>query len=177
MKDWVALLRGVNVNGVTVRSVELAALLRGLGLSEVRTVLASGNACFRSAEPIEARSELKARIERALSERFGYDAWILLVSRAELAAVVAAYPFDDTDAGRQPYVVFCVDEATQRDLVAAAADLDASVDPVLPGGGVVYWNPPTGQSTQTPFAKTLARGTYRPRTTARNLRTLRTILA
>ncbi|MEN2740949.1 DUF1697 domain-containing protein [Microbacterium sp. X-17] len=176
MTEWVALLRGVNVNGITIRSVDLAALLRDLGLSEVKTVLASGNATFRSDDELSARSDLKDRIEKGLRDRFGYDAWILLVAHHELAAAIDAFPFDDADADRQPYVVFCVDEHTRAELADAAASLDASVDPVASGAGVVYWNPPKGQSTDTPFAKIAARTTYKARTTTRNLRTLRKIL-
>ncbi|WP_258371005.1 DUF1697 domain-containing protein [Curtobacterium sp. MCBD17_021] len=42
MTRWVALLRGVNVNGITIRSAELVELFRALGHTDVRTVLASG---------------------------------------------------------------------------------------------------------------------------------------
>jgi uncharacterized protein (DUF1697 family) len=57
MTTWVALLRGVNVNGVTVKSAELGALFRDLGFAEVKTVLASGNVRFEADEPnLAARS-------------------------------------------------------------------------------------------------------------------------
>ena len=50
MARVVLLLRGVNVGGVTVRSVDLRALLADAGLGEVRTVLASGNAIVDATE-------------------------------------------------------------------------------------------------------------------------------
>ena len=84
--------------------------------------------------------------------------------------------FDDADASRQPWVIFCVDDATRDELVGAAAQLDASADPVASGPGVVYWNPVKGTTVDTPFAKILAKAAYKPRTTNRNLRTLRRIL-
>ena len=59
MTTWVALLRGVNVNGVTVKSAELGALFRDLGFAEVKTVLASGNVRFEADEPEPRRTELK----------------------------------------------------------------------------------------------------------------------
>jgi uncharacterized protein (DUF1697 family) len=49
------------------------------------------------------RARLKSGIETALRERFGYDAWIVLVSREEVAAAVAGFPFDASDPGRQPW--------------------------------------------------------------------------
>ncbi|MDO8382749.1 MAG: DUF1697 domain-containing protein [Microbacterium sp.] len=174
MTEWVALLRGVNVGGITIRSADLREMLAAMGLEDVRTFLASGNAAFRS--PRE-RGDLKLAIEAALGERFGYDAWIVLVTRDEIEAAIASFPFDADDADRQPWVIFCVDAATRDGLVEAALPLDAAVDPVAAGPGVVYWNPAKGTSTDTAFAKIVARTTYKSRTTNRNLRTLQKIVA
>ncbi|GAA1951021.1 DUF1697 domain-containing protein [Microbacterium deminutum] len=173
MSDWIALLRGVNVGGITIRSADLAALFRDeLGFDGVRTFLASGNVRFETDAPPAARATLKGRIEKALRDRFGYEAWIVLVTLGELAKAIEKFPFDAMDATRQPWVVFCVDTATRDVLVDAAASLDPSIDPVAQGPGVVYWNPPKGSSAETPFAKIIAKTTYKSRTTNRNLRTL-----
>jgi len=176
MTTWVALLRGVNVNGITIRSAELAALLRGLGFEEVKTVLASGNARFTVDVDVARRAELKTRIEAALRDRFDYDAWTVLVTLDELAAAVTAYPFDAAEPSRQPYVVFCTDVAVRDALVDAAASLDPAEDPTHPGIGVVYWSPEVGRTIDTPFGKLLGRAAYKPTTTTRNLRTLVKIL-
>ena len=180
MTTWIALLRGVNVGGVTIRSADLAALLRDtLGFAEVRTFLASGNVRFETDVAARARATLKSSIEKALRERFGYDAWIVLVTLAELERAIEEFPFDAADAARQPWVVFCVDAATRDELTAAAgaASIDRTIDPVGAGPGVVYWNPPKGSSTDTAFAKVLAKSTYKARTTTRNMRTLVKIAA
>lgn len=173
MAEWVALLRGVNVGGITVRSVDLKALFTDLGFTEVRTVLASGNVVF-SAEGDRAR--LKSGIETALRERFGYDAWIVLVSREEVAAAVAGFPFAASDPGRQPWVIFCSEEAVRRELLDGASDFDPLTDPVAEGDKVIYWNPVTGATTSTTFAKLLAKPRYKATTTNRNLRTLQKII-
>ncbi|QIG40682.1 DUF1697 domain-containing protein [Microbacterium sp. 4R-513] len=176
MTSWVALLRGVNVGGITIRSADLAQVFRDLGFGAVRTVLASGNVAFEADAAARARGHLKSSIEQALRDRFGYDAWILLLTQDELAAAIEGVPFDEKDAGRQPWVIFCVDEATRDELTDAAASLDSTVDPVKAGPGVVYWNPVKGTTTDTPFAKLLAKKTFKPRTTNRNLRTLAKIV-
>lgn len=176
MTEWVALLRGVNVGGVTVRSADLRRVLEELDLGDVRTVLASGNATFHASTPAARRSTLKKRIETALRDAFGYDAWVLLLTRAELRRAAERFPFDAADDRRQPWLLFCVDDDTRDELVAAAADLDGDRDPVASGPGVVYWNPPKGSTTDTPFAKIIARRTYKERTTNRNLRTVLKIL-
>ena len=65
MTQYVALLRGVNVGKITVKSADLADMARGLGLDDVRTVLATGNLTFTSSG--EGRA-LKYQIEGGLCE-------------------------------------------------------------------------------------------------------------
>jgi uncharacterized protein (DUF1697 family) len=176
MTEWVALLRGVNVGGITIRSADLAEVFARLGHGGVRTFLASGNVRFETDAAVSARSEVKATIEKALRDRFDYDAWIVLITRAELERAVEGFPFDDSDADRQPWVMFGSDQAVLDELADAAASLDSAVDPVAAGSGVLYWSPAKGSSTDTPFAKMTARTSYKSTTTTRNLRTLRKIL-
>ncbi|KRC62911.1 hypothetical protein ASE14_03645 [Agromyces sp. Root81] len=176
MTKWIALLRGVNVGGITIKSVELREVFDRLGFEHVRTVLASGNVAFDGAEG-EASDALKSRIEQALRDRFDYEAWIVLVTREQLERVVEAFPFDASDMSRQPYVVFASDEKALDELVAAAGEPDPAADPISRGDGVLYWNPVTGTTLETPFAKLLGKPRYKPATTNRNLRTLHKLLA
>jgi uncharacterized protein (DUF1697 family) len=175
MTKLVALLRGVNVGGITVKSAELRDVFNELGFEDVRTVLASGNVVF-SATDAAASADLKQRIEQALRDRFGYDAWIVLVTRDQVERVVEAFPFDASDARRQPWVVFGSDEDVLDELVASAGESDPDVDPVARGDGVVYWNPVKGTTVDTPFGKMLGKPRYKPVTTNRNLRTLLKLL-
>jgi uncharacterized protein (DUF1697 family) len=175
--SWVALLRGVNVGGVTIRSADLAALMRDtLGFTDVRTFLASGNVAFETDAAPRARATLKASIEAALRERFDYDAWIVLVTRAEVEKAISEHPFDATDTERQPWVVFGSEESILDELSHAAASFDDTVDPIARGAGVIYWNPVKGTTLDTPFSKLLSRAAYRSSTTNRNLRTLQKIV-
>ncbi len=169
---WVALLRGVNVNGITIRSAELAELFQQLGLTEVRTVLASGNVVFSAATADAA--ELTTTIEQALRDRFGYDAWIVLVPHDDLAALVDAFPFDRAE-DRHDYVVFGSDDAALDDLLADV-DPDPAVERIARGHGVVYWSCPKGSSTDTVFAKRAGAARFKRTTTTRNTNTLRKLL-
>lgn len=170
MTRFVALLRGVNVGRIKVTSAELADMARGLGLGDVRTVLASGNLVFTSDE---GSTTLKPRIEGALRDTFGYDAWIVLTSADHVAAVIDAYPFDHERDGYQPYVLFGSEQAVLDEMIEAAATLPAADEKTAPGDGVVYWECPKGSTTDTPFAKLIGKPRYRSTTTNRNLRTLR----
>ncbi|MBU4464593.1 MAG: DUF1697 domain-containing protein [Actinobacteria bacterium] len=176
MDTWVALLRGVNVNGITIRSADLTAVFTGLGFASVKTILASGNVRFETHEDPAGRERVKTTIEESLRTRFGYDAWIVLASLAEVQAAVDAFPFDANDARRQPYVVFGSDQTVLDGIAESVASLDPEVDPVARGNAVLYWNPVKGTTVDTPFGRMLGRAAYRQTTTTRNLRTLLKIL-
>ena len=172
MHTWIALLRGVNVNGITVRSADLAALFRDLGFDHVTTVLASGNVRFDTDAAASARATLKHAIEAGLRDRFGYDAWIVLITLEELRSAIEGFAFDADDSARQPYVVFASEPAVIAELESATRDLDAEADPVAAAGEVLYWNPVKGTTVDTEFGKLLSKKSYRTTTTNRNLRTL-----
>jgi uncharacterized protein (DUF1697 family) len=178
MAKYAALLRGVNVNGISVKSAELAELFRSLGFGDVKTVLASGNVLFSTSEGISAaaHSTLKSTIEKGLAERFGYDAWIVLVDHAELAGIVDGYPFEEVDE-RQPYVVFASSAEPLAEVAEFAAGLgDDAPERAEPGDGVFYWEVPKGSSTDTALSKFLGKARFKATTTTRNLRTLRKLL-
>lgn len=177
MSRWIALLRGVNVNGITVRSADLAALFRDLGFEQVRTVLASGNVRFDApADPSPAaRAELKARIEAGLTERFGYEAWIVLLPHEALSEIIEGYPFPQ-DPDHHAYVVFTSGERTLAEALAGAPVGSEEVEQVAAGEAVIYWRCPRGSSTGTRFSKHLAKARFKTSTTTRNLNTLRKLL-
>jgi uncharacterized protein (DUF1697 family) len=167
----VALLRGVNVNGIAIKSAELKALFADeLGFGAVRTVLASGNVLFDT--DTSDAAALRTRIEQALRKRFGYDAWIVLLTQKQVAAMAKGYPFERIDDERHPYIVFGSDVAMLDEVMEKAGAVDADVEQLKRGKGVLYWQCPRGESLDTPVAKLLAKTRYRSSTTTRNLRTV-----
>ena len=171
----VALLRGVNVNGIAIKSAELKALFADeLGFGAVRTVLASGNVLFDTDE--SDGDALRTRIEQALRKRFGYDAWIVLLTQKQVADMAKGYPFERIDEERHPYIVFGSDAAMLDEVMEKAGTVDADVEQLKRGKGVLYWQCPRGESLATPVAKLLAKTRYRSSTTTRNLRTVEKLL-
>ncbi len=88
---YVALLRGINVGGHTVKMDALRAHFEELGFANVRTYIQSGNVFFDSDET--DRVALAERIERHLRAALGYEVPVCLRTVAELEQVVAADPF------------------------------------------------------------------------------------
>ena len=171
MKHWVALLRGVNVGGRTIRMAELRSALEEAGLQNVETILQSGNVRFDS--PDDA-ARLKDRLEKTLRERFGYDAKVQVVERDQLKRIVEAYPFGKADASRHDYVIF-LERGLERDLAGEEVELGAQ-ELVAAGDGVVYWRVDKGSTLKTNFAKLFTKAKYRDFNTNRNLNTLRKLL-
>jgi uncharacterized protein (DUF1697 family) len=163
---FVALLRGVNVGGITVKSADLADVVRGLGYDEVRTVLASGNVLFTTDD---SAATAKTRLEAALGERFGYEAWVHVLTAAAVAKIAAGFPFARS-AERHAYVVFVVKPEVRAELLAT--ELDPDVEQVAQGEGVVYWSVPKGSTLDSAFGKAQAVARHKPWLTTRNLNTL-----
>jgi uncharacterized protein (DUF1697 family) len=94
MASGVAFLRGVNLAGhKIVKMAELKAACESLGLEDVRTYLQSGNVVFRG----KAKAE---EIARAVRERTGVDARVVLRTAAELRKVIEGNPFPGRDGSR-----------------------------------------------------------------------------
>lgn len=89
---WAALLGKINA-GVKLPMADLRGFLADQGLSEVQTLLASGNAVFSADE--EDADALSRALRPALAETLGVDTGWFLRSHAELAAIVAGNPFPE----------------------------------------------------------------------------------
>ena len=117
MAIFIALLRAVNVGGTgTLAMTDLTSLCEGLGLTDVRTYIQSGNVVFGCAWT-EARA--KAALGTALSTRMGKPADVLVRSATEMAAVLDRNPFPSVQ-GRKVSVWF-FDKAPKKAVFAAIA--------------------------------------------------------
>lgn len=170
MTRYVALLRGINVGGITIKMADLRQVFVDLGFDDVRTVLASGNVLFTSDSTDVAA--LKATIEAGLRKAFGYEAWVFVLDTTTLAGIVEAYPFDPDRDGWHPYVMFAAGPRVLADLLVVRDDLDPAIERIVGGDGVVYWEVERGRTLDSTFGKNTGRPKLKAVTTTRNLRTL-----
>jgi uncharacterized protein (DUF1697 family) len=86
MPRYIALLRGVNLGGHTVKMDRLKKLFEELGYKNVETFIASGNVIFETASknPAALEKKISAHLEKSL----GFPALTFLRTDAELAAVL-----------------------------------------------------------------------------------------
>lgn len=166
---WAAFLRGVNVGGIKVTSAALRECLSEVGLSDVGTVLASGNAVFGSSG---RAATIKRDVEQALRQTFGYDAWIVLFDADEVHAAIDGCTLQPKD-GWHTYFLLGSDDAVLDELADSCPD----DEPLARGPRVLYWQVREGETLSTPFAKVLAKRRYKESTTMRNARTMAKVAA
>jgi uncharacterized protein (DUF1697 family) len=127
MASHVALLRGINVGGRNkVPMTDLREVVTSLGHTGVTTYIQSGNVLFSTADTDTAK--LAAALESAIGERFGIWASVVVLSREELARVLAGNPYLDEPNPRLVHVVFLNAEPPEDllDRIAAAGSAAAA---------------------------------------------------
>lgn len=174
MGTYVAFLRGINVGGINIKMADLAKTFEDLGFADVKTILASGNVRFSTTK--KNTPALKRQVESALGERFGYEAWVIILDVATVEAIIEGYPFGEDDESKQPWVMFLGDPSVRDDLLSVASDLDPSVERLAPADGVIYWEVTKGETVNSVFGKHNSKARFKPHLTTRNLRTLRKTL-
>src|SRR3954471_12387925 len=102
MPLYVALLRGIGPGKPNMRNDKLAAVLEGLGCTDVHAILASGNLVFRSSA--RSTAQLESKIARALHEKLGLVGDVIVRSQAELEAGVKKDPFKGAEHAEKWYL-------------------------------------------------------------------------
>lgn len=90
MPSYVAMLRGVNVGGNTLKMERLRAICADLGLGDVRTYVQSGNVvCMSRLGAAKLAQAIKAAVDREAR----LPVTVVVRSADELARIVAENPF------------------------------------------------------------------------------------
>ena len=115
----VALLRSINVGGTKkVPMAELRALCEGLGWSEVKTYIASGNVLFTPPLGAEAPA-LAGDLAEAVRGHFGFEVPVVVRSAAGLRAALEEVPFSGADVDDKLLHVVFLDGVPAPERVAA----------------------------------------------------------
>jgi uncharacterized protein (DUF1697 family) len=171
MPRFAALLRAINVGGRTVKMTELCALFEQARLTNVRSVIASGNVLFEARATTAA---LEKRIESALRKGLGYDVATFVRTPDELDAVVDHDTFDPDDpvlASHTVHVIFtrsAIPRSTAERIVALGTDYDE----FHVFGREVFWRT-RGRSSDSPIKPGAFARAFDEPGTARNITTVR----
>ena len=113
MNTKIALIRGINVGTAKrVAMADLREMLTGLGYSDVRTLLNSGNAIFGTTDSV---ADVTAAIEKGLADDLGVPAKVLVRTRDQVERALAADPLGEvaTD-GAKHFLGFLVEKPTKQ---------------------------------------------------------------
>jgi uncharacterized protein (DUF1697 family) len=138
MQRIVALLRGINVGGHTVKMPELRRLFETCGFQDVETVIASGNVVFTTDRA--ADGELESAIEQQFKESFGYAASTFVRSLPEMTAVAKRQPFDLAAEvpGAVVYTLFLRNRPSAA-VRRALSEITTTNDEARAGSREAYW--------------------------------------
>jgi uncharacterized protein (DUF1697 family) len=161
---YVALLRGINVGGKNlIKMPELKACFEAGGFKEVVTYIQSGNVLFRSAGSSSAA--LARRIEEMLTSTFGYQASVVLRSRAQLRAVVERAPEGfGADPESFRYDVIFLKEPLSARAALKTVPTKQGVDEVHAGRGVLYSSRLISRASQSHLSKVVSLPIYQSMT-------------
>ena len=129
-----------------VPMAELRALLEGMGLGGVKTLLQSGNVIF-SGEAKDA-AMLEQKLEAAAKKKFGRAIEFFVRDAATWKKIVAGNPFAG-EAKRDPshLVVLCLKEAPGKEALAALKAAIVGREVFRPGERCLYISYPDGIGT------------------------------
>lgn len=138
---YIALLRGINVGRAKrVAMADLRKLIDDLGYGDVRSVLNSGNVVF-SADGITP-SLAAAAIEEQLVLKLGVTARVIVLSRDELATVLAENTLLPVAADHSRLLVFLLADPAARAAAATLCEREWGSEALAVGQRAAYvWCP------------------------------------
>jgi uncharacterized protein (DUF1697 family) len=138
----VALLRGINVGrNKRIAMADLRALLTGLGYTDVRTHLNSGNAVL-TGDDGATPAEHAERIETAITAELGLDVRCVVLSGDELRAIVDGHPFPNVATNGSRMMAHILATAPDPALLAEHDPVGLDPDNARLDGRVIYqWCP------------------------------------
>jgi len=104
---YIAFLRGINVGGHhKITMLDLKKMFEEMGMSDVQTVLASGNVLFKSKET--EPKMVQRKVEETLKSSLGYHVTVIIRTQEQIHDLVRSAPFSGikTDANTRLYVSF-----------------------------------------------------------------------
>jgi uncharacterized protein (DUF1697 family) len=149
MPTHVSLLRGINVGGnKKVAMADLRAVVGELGHADVSTYINSGNVLF-TPPPGQDSAAMARDMSAAIAAKLGVSSSVVVVTRDELAQVIADTPYGEEPDPRRVHAVFLSGPPGPEllgkiDAAVTAAAARGSRDSVRGIDRVLYLHTPDG---------------------------------
>ncbi|MGX9987074.1 DUF1697 domain-containing protein [Soonwooa purpurea] len=172
MKKYCAFLRGVNVNGTSMKMKEVCDVFTKAGMFRVQSILASGNILFESDKN---ESDLKSILEEAMSKTFNYEAFLFIRDFKSIENVLMKKAFEDKEDCH--HYVFISDKNTAEKLQQYFEEKgNKEYESAKMVDAVFYWQTPKGNTLNSEFGKVLGMKNLKDKFTSRNLNTIEKIV-
>lgn len=169
---YCAFLRGVNVNGTSMKMAEVMNVFTDAGMKEVSSVLASGNILFSSDKK---PSELKNILEKSMSEYFDYEAFLFLKNENEIVEIVNNNPFNKAE-DLHIYVFVGIEDVETLLMEEFSKSDKAENEKAEIVADTFYWQIQKGNTLGSTFGKVLGKKKLKDKITSRNINTFERIL-
>ena len=169
---YCAFLRGVNVKGTNMKMAEVCQVFKNAGMSDVVSILASGNIVFSSDKKAY---ELKTILEKAMSEHFSYEAYLFIKSQEETEQFWNGNPFEKKDDLH--IYVFVTNDGVENILMKEfenASKTENETAKIV--NNIFYWQVSKGNTLDSAFGKILGKKSMKDQFTSRNINTFEKIL-
>jgi uncharacterized protein (DUF1697 family) len=137
MTHRIALLRGINVGKAKrIPMADLRALVEGLGFTDVRTLLNSGNVVFSGTR--RSPRTIAASLAAAIRQQFGFDVPVVVITDQELRAIAADNPLSLTGRDPSRFLVAFVNDPEVLEQAAVLLESEWAPEAVAVGSKAVY---------------------------------------
>ena len=172
MDVYCAFLRGVNINGRSMKMTEVREVFLKAGMQNVVSVLATGNIIFSSAD---SKKELRQNLEKAMKANFDSDVNMIIKNVDEVRAMASGAPFSASPD------LHCYVFVAEDGFAETLANDFRKITPIKNelgelSSGIFYWQVPKGSTLDAGFSKILSRTDIKDKATSRNINTIHKIL-
>lgn len=166
-----AFLRGVNINGKSMKMSDVCDVFRQGSVQNVGSVLATGNILFESSL---AKADLRLALEDSMSKHYETNVSLFIKDKDEIEMMLMGSPFP-TSPDLHIYAFIC-----ENGFEEILMDKFNRITPVANeqayiNGGQFYWQVSKGSTLDSGFSKILGEKKIKDQFTSRNINTIKKI--
>jgi len=175
VSTYIAMLRGINVSGhKTIKMEQLRECFAGLGFSNVKTYVQSGNIVFGAAK--NSPAQLTKIIKQQISRDFGISVPVFLRTSKEMTEVIQRNPFPkDPSVDQSKLHVTFLSDAPAKAALDHIKPLAAQSEKIQIIGREIYLYCPDGYGS-TKLSNTAIEKKLSVGATTRNWKTVNTLM-
>jgi len=175
METYIALLRGINVNGKNrIQMQLLTQMLIDLDYYQVRTYIQSGNVVFQ-ADNTDTKS-IAGKISNGISQKFGYDVEVIVLTKPEFDQICSSNPYAVAPYDTERVYITIFQTQSEVELPEGLNADDFLPDMFSVKGRAAYIYCPGGYG-NTRLSNTFFERKTGLAATTRNLKTMRTLVS